>query len=168
MPVPACPKIPPHPKILGLETLLPKLDTARAAGQIIVFTNGCFDLLHPGHADLLDRCRNEGDLLVLGLNSDSSAARQGKSPPRPVCPFAARAFVLAHLSSVDYIIGFEEDTPLELIRAIRPQVLIKGGDWNISDIVGEAEVTASGGRVLSLSLLEGFSTTGLIQRIKKL
>ncbi|MCL1889156.1 MAG: adenylyltransferase/cytidyltransferase family protein [Desulfovibrionaceae bacterium] len=160
--------IPAHSKILGLETLLPRLDAARSAGKIIVFTNGCFDLLHPGHADLLARCRNEGDLLVLGLNSDASAARQGKSPPRPVCPFAARAFVLAHLSSVDYVIGFEEDTPLELIRTIRPQVLIKGGDWKISDIAGGTEVTASGGRVLSLPLLEGFSTTGLIQRIKEL
>ena len=154
-----------HPKILDLPGLLMALAPLRAAGKSIVFTNGCFDLLHPGHVDLLARCRAEGDLLVLGLNSDASVRRQGKSPPRPICPFAVRAFVLAHLAAVDYITGFEEDTPLRLIRAIRPQVLIKGGYWTLPNIVGSREVNAAGGRTLSLPLLPGFSTTALIERI---
>ncbi|MDR2503411.1 MAG: adenylyltransferase/cytidyltransferase family protein [Deltaproteobacteria bacterium] len=157
-----------HPKILSLAVLLRALAPRRARGERVVFTNGCFDLLHPGHADLLRRCREQGDLLILGLNSDASVARQGKTPPRPICPFAARAFVLAHLEAVDYIVGFEQDTPLELIRAIRPHVLIKGGDWQVRDMVGGAEVEAAGGRVLSLPLLEGFSTTELVARIKNL
>ncbi|MDR2051764.1 MAG: adenylyltransferase/cytidyltransferase family protein [Deltaproteobacteria bacterium] len=153
-----------HPKILTLPGLLSAL--AEAGKKRVVFTNGCFDLLHPGHVDLLARCRAQGDLLVLGLNSDASVSRQGKSPPRPIVPFAERAFVLAHLAAVDYIVGFEEDTPLELVLAIRPQVLIKGGDWAVADIAGGAEVEADGGRVLSLPLLGDFSTSGIIFRIE--
>lgn len=157
-----------HPKIVGLPELLRCLETARSAGKSVVFTNGCFDLLHPGHVDLLARCRAEGDLLVLGLNSDASVRRQGKLPQRPITPFSARAFVLAHLACVDFVLEFDADTPYELVRTVRPDVLVKGGDWAVEKIVGADIVRASGGRVLSLPLLPGFSTTTLLERIRKL
>lgn len=157
-----------HPKIVGLEPLLAALAPARAAGKKIVFTNGCFDILHPGHVDLLARCRALGDLLVLGLNSDASVRRQSKSPPRPVNPFEARAFVLAHLESVNYVVGFDGDTPLALIKAVRPDVLVKGGDWTPERIVGREVLEGYGGKVLSIPLLPGYSTTALIERIRKL
>ncbi len=157
-----------HPKILPLPELLRRLAPARAAGEKIVFTNGCFDIMHPGHVDLLARCKAQGDILVLGLNSDNSVRRQGKTPPRPINAFEVRAFVLAYLESVDYITGFDEDTPLNLIKAVRPNVLIKGGDWPLEKIVGRAEVEADGGKVLALELLPGFSTTSLIHQIKAL
>jgi rfaE bifunctional protein nucleotidyltransferase chain/domain len=148
--------------------LLPILEAARASGKSIVFTNGCYDLLHSGHVDFLARCKALGDILILGLNSDASVRRQGKLPPRPVTPFADRAFVLAHLASVDYIVGFDEDTPLELIKAIKPQLLVKGGDWPVERIAGRAEVEQLGGRVLSLPLLPGYSTTGILDKLKRL
>lgn len=137
-----------------------------AQGRRVVFTNGCFDLLHPGHVDLLARCREQGDILVLGLNSDASVRRQGKGADRPVNPFAVRAYVLAHLASVDYVVEFDEDTPLALITTLQPDVLIKGGDWAVDAIVGKDVVEAKGGTVLSLPLLEGFSTTGLLKTIR--
>jgi D-glycero-beta-D-manno-heptose 1-phosphate adenylyltransferase len=130
----------------------------------VVFTNGCFDLLHPGHVDLLERARSHGDVLVLGLNSDSSVRRL-KGVGRPVVPQADRAYVLSGLSSVDYVAVFEQDTPLELITLVEPDVLIKGGDWSVERIVGRDAVEARGGRVLSLPLLPGYSTTALIERI---
>jgi rfaE bifunctional protein nucleotidyltransferase chain/domain len=160
--------LPHNPKILTLPELAPLLEAARKCGKRIVFTNGCYDLLHPGHVDLLARCRALGELLVLGLNSDASVRRQGKTPPRPVVPFAERAFVLAHLAAVDHIIGFEEDTPLRLIEIIKPDILVKGGDWPPERIAGRAAVEKAGGRVLSLPLLPGYSTTLLLDRIKKL
>lgn len=160
--------LPPNRKILPLPDLLQALNALRDERRKIVFTNGCYDILHPGHVDLLARCKAEGDLLVLGLNSDASVRRQGKTPPRPVNPFESRAFVLAHLESVDFVVGFEEDTPLRLIEAVRPDVLVKGGDWSLDKIVGREAVESRGGRVLSLPLLPGFSTTGLIERIKAL
>ena len=155
-----------HPKVLDLPALLAALAGPRASGKKIVFTNGCFDILHPGHVDLLARARAEGDLLVLGLNSDASVRRQNKGPERPVNSLAARAFVLAHLASVDFVAAFEEDTPLELIRAVMPHVLIKGGDWPRERIVGGDLVEAAGGRVLSLPLIPGFSTTALIAAVR--
>lgn len=157
-----------HPKILDPEALRAALLPARAAGQKIVFTNGCFDILHPGHADLLARCRALGDLLVLGLNGDDSVRRQGKTPPRPINPFAARAFTLAHLESVSHVVGFDEDTPLRLIELVRPDILVKGGDWTPERIVGRELVESYGGRVLSLPLLPGWSTTALIEKIQRL
>lgn len=135
------------------------------SGKRIVFTNGCFDIIHPGHVDLLERARAEGDFLVLGLNSDASVKRLRKSPERPLNTFASRAFVLAHLASVGLVVEFDEDTPLELIRMVRPLVLVKGGDWLPDAIVGKDFVESLGGRVLSLPLLPGFSTTGLVKRI---
>jgi rfaE bifunctional protein nucleotidyltransferase chain/domain len=116
--------------------------------------------------DLLDRAKKQGDILVLGLNSDSSVRRQNKGADRPINPFAVRAFVLAHLSSVDYITEFHEDTPLQLIRAIRPHVLVKGGDWSPDRIVGRDIVEADGGRVLALPLLSEYSTTRLLAKIR--
>ncbi len=154
-----------HHKVVDLHGLLPQL--AVRQGQRIVFTNGCYDLLHPGHVDLLQRARALGDVLVLGLNSDASVRRQGKGVLRPINTFAVRAYVLAHLQSVDYVIKFEEDTPYELIRAIVPHVLVKGGDWSMEHIVGRDVVEGAGGTVHSLPLLVGYSTTSLIRRIQQ-
>lgn len=155
-----------HPAVLSLSTLLEQLQPIRAAQKLIVFTNGCFDLIHPGHVDLLARAKALGDVLILGVNSDFSVRRQGKGPDRPVNSFAARAFVLAHLASVDYVTEFDEDTPLELIRAIRPHFLVKGADWPLDRMVGRDIVEANGGKVLSISLLPGWSSTGLITKIR--
>ena len=156
-----------HPKILTLPEFLAR-QAAFPPGYRLVFTNGCYDILHPGHVDLLARARAEGDGLLLGLNSDASVRRiKGNlpGPARPVNPQAERAFVLAGLAAIDFVVLFDEDTPLELIRAVRPQVLVKGGDWDVSRIVGRDVVEADGGRVLSLPLLPGYSTTGLIERL---
>ncbi|SBW05022.1 RfaE bifunctional protein [uncultured delta proteobacterium] len=155
-----------HPNVLELDALLARLAPLRAAGKTIVFTNGCFDIVHPGHVDLLERAKAEGDVLVLGLNSDASVRRQGKGADRPFNTYEARAFVLAHLRSVDFVTGFDDDTPLALITAVQPDVLVKGGDWPVDRIVGNEAVIARGGRVLSLPLIEGFSTTGLAERIR--
>lgn len=156
-----------HPKLLTLPELLTALEPLRRAGKRMVFTNGCFDILHPGHVDLLARARALGDALILGLNSDGSVRRQNKGPDRPVNPFAVRAFVLAHLSAVDFVTVFDEDTPYDLIAALRPHVLVKGGDWTPERIVGRDIVEADGGAVLSLPLIPGYSTTALIAAIRK-
>jgi rfaE bifunctional protein nucleotidyltransferase chain/domain len=156
-----------HPSVLSLAALLDALAPLRGGGRRLVFTNGCFDILHPGHVDLLARAKEQGDVLVLGLNSDASVRRQGKGPGRPVNPFAVRAYVLVHLASVDYVVEFDEDTPLELVRAIRPHVLVKGGDWAPERIVGRDIVEADGGLVLSLPFLPGYSTTGLLKRLDR-
>jgi rfaE bifunctional protein nucleotidyltransferase chain/domain len=155
-----------HPAILSLAALLERLQPLRAAGKRIVFTNGCFDLIHPGHVDLLARAKQLGDILILGLNSDASVQALRKGPDRPINPAAARAFVLAHLASVDYITEFHEDTPLQLIRAIRPHVLVKGGDWSAERIVGRDIVEADAGQVVSLALIPGYSTTALVAKIR--
>lgn len=159
--------IPAHPAIFRADQwddLLTALADKR--DKRIVFTNGCYDILHPGHVDILARCKAEGDILVLGLNSDASVRSLGKGDDRPVNTFAVRAYVLAHLTSVDYVVEFDEPTPFELIDAVRPNVLIKGGDWGIDSIVGKDIVESDGGEVLSLPLLQGFSTTSLIEKIR--
>ncbi len=163
--------LPDHPPLLGLrdhEALAAVLDERRSQGQRIVFTNGCFDLLHPGHVDLLCRARGLGELLVVGLNSDASVRSLGKGQGRPVNPLEHRAFVLAHLACVDYVAAFEQATPLELIAKLQPDVLVKGGDWPVERIVGRDIVQGRGGAVHSLPLLPGFSTTALIERIRQL
>ncbi|MDR2893232.1 MAG: adenylyltransferase/cytidyltransferase family protein [Deltaproteobacteria bacterium] len=163
--------LPISPKIQSLSGLLPLLEAARKRGSKIIFTNGCYDILHPGHVDLLTRCRALGgtdDLLVLGLNSDASVRRQGKTPPRPLNAFADRAFVLAGLAAIDFVVGFEEDTPQNLIEAVQPDILVKGGDWSPEKIVGRECVLRRGGQVISLPLLPGYSTTGLIEKIRLL
>ena len=156
-----------HPKILTLDDFL-AVKIALPRQYKLVFTNGCFDILHPGHVDLLARARALGDGLILGLNSDASVRRikgDVSGPARPLNSQAERAFVLAGLSSVDFVVIFGQDTPLELIQAVRPQVLVKGGDWDVSRIVGREAVEAAGGTVVSLPLLPGYSTTGLIARL---
>ena len=135
-----------------------------SAKKRIVFTNGCFDLLHPGHVSYLDRARRLGDLLVVALNSDASV-RKLKGKTRPVNTLKDRLAVLAALEAVDFVTSFTEDTPLELIREFKPQVLVKGGDWNPKDIVGAKGVLASGGRVRSLRFIQGKSTTAILARI---
>jgi rfaE bifunctional protein nucleotidyltransferase chain/domain len=132
-------------------------------GKKIVFTNGCFDILHRGHVTYLSEARKLGDLLVVGVNSDASVKRL-KGPTRPINSEADRAFVLLGLKSVDAVEVFTEDTPLELIKLIRPHVLVKGGDWKIEQIVGGTEVLSWGGQVLSLNFVNGFSTTSIIER----
>ena len=156
-----------HPGMADMPELLEKLDALRGEGKKIVFTNGCYDILHPGHVDLLERCKAQGDVLVLGLNSDESVKRQGKGDDRPVNPYPVRAFVLAHLESVDFVVRFDEDTPAKLIEAVQPDVLVKGGDWSVDRIVGRESVQRRGGEGISLPLLQGYSTTALIEKIRR-
>ncbi|MEG2173540.1 MAG: adenylyltransferase/cytidyltransferase family protein [Desulfovibrionaceae bacterium] len=141
----------------------------QGAGPVrVVFTNGCYDLLHPGHVDLLSRARMLGDVLVLALNTDDSVRRLGKMPAvpaRPVQPLAVRAYMAAHLSMVDVVTYFAQDTPLEVVRLVQPDVLVKGGDWALEQIVGREIVEARGGLVVSLPVLQGYSTTALIRNI---
>ncbi|HNW36945.1 MAG TPA: D-glycero-beta-D-manno-heptose 1-phosphate adenylyltransferase, partial [Candidatus Ozemobacteraceae bacterium] len=143
-------------------TEIDRLAKATAAAKLrMVFTNGCFDILHPGHVALLQSSRAEGDLLVVGLNTDDSVHRL-KGPSRPFHPFHDRASVLSALACVDYVIGFEEDTPLELITRIVPSILVKGGDYTRDTIVGADVVEAAGGRVVVYPLVEGHSTTRIL------
>jgi len=133
-------------------------------GKRIVFTNGCFDLLHPGHIDYLDRAAALGDKLIIGLNDDDSIRRL-KGDSRPINPLQDRAMMLAALRSVALVVAFSEDTPLNLIAALMPDILVKGGDYRPDDIVGAAEVRQHGGKVIVMPFLEGHSSSGLIQRI---
>jgi rfaE bifunctional protein nucleotidyltransferase chain/domain len=150
-------------KIISLDDFLKQRD--RLTDKKIVFTNGCFDLLHPGHVDYLERAKVLGDVLVVGLNSDESVRRL-KGPKRPINPEMDRALVLAGLGCVNFVIIFSEDTPYNLIKAVQPDVLVKGGDWPIDKIVGKDIVLANGGEVKSLDFLPGYSTTSLIDKIK--
>jgi len=151
-------------KILDLERVAKRVAEWRASGEKIVFTNGCFDLLHVGHITLLEDCRRFGTKLVLGLNADASICRL-KGPTRPIVGERERARVMAALAAVDAVVLFEEDTPLELIRALRPDVLVKGGDYSIETVVGHEEVLASGGRVEIVPTVEGFSTTNIVRKM---
>jgi D-beta-D-heptose 7-phosphate kinase/D-beta-D-heptose 1-phosphate adenosyltransferase len=158
-----------HPdgKILGREDLVARAATWRMAGKRIVFTNGCFDLLHAGHLSLLSQAAKLGDVLVLAINSDASVRRL-KGPERPLVPEQDRAAVLAALGFVDAVTIFDEDTPLEVLQSVRPQVLVKGGDYKLSDVVGREFVEAAGGRVALVPLTPEKSTTALVERIKGL
>jgi len=142
-----------------------QIEQWRSRGKRIVFTNGCFDLLHPGHVAYLEKARELGDALVVGLNDDGSV-RHLKGDRRPINPLPDRARMLAALGMVDIVIAFSGDTPLELIRALRPDVLVKGGDYEPDMIVGAGEVRASGGEVVAIPFVEGYSTTALIARIR--
>ncbi|NDV22458.1 D-glycero-beta-D-manno-heptose 1-phosphate adenylyltransferase [Desulfovibrio sp. JC022] len=153
------------PKILSADEFA-KVRADFPADRKIVFTNGCFDILHAGHVDLLSRAREQGGVLVLGLNSDKSV-RSIKGEKRPVTGQQQRAFVLAGLACIDYVIFFDEDTPYNLINKVQPDVLIKGGDWSVDNIVGRDIVEGSGGKVLSLPLLPGYSTTSVIRYIRE-
>jgi rfaE bifunctional protein nucleotidyltransferase chain/domain len=154
----------PKSKIKPLSALIPIRNQARRQGKTVVFTNGVFDLLHRGHVDYLQRARTLGDLLIVGLNTDSST-RQIKGFLRPLTPEKDRAAVLAALSCVDYILLFNEDTPERLIANLLPDVLVKGADYKEKDIVGAESVKAHGGRVVRMKFLKGYSTTGLIRTI---
>jgi len=133
----------------------------------VVFTNGCFDLLHPGHINYLEDAKKMGDILIIGLNSDDSI-RNLKGPLRPVNGLADRAHMLTALRSVDLVVPFSQDTPINLIKALLPDVLVKGGDYMPDDIVGAKEVSKAGGEVIVVPFLGGYSSTTLINRIKKL
>jgi len=139
----------------------------RASGKgTLVFTNGVFDLLHPGHVDLLFGARAQGDRLVVGVNSDASVRRLGKGPDRPLRTEAERAYVLAGLAAVDAVVIFDEDTPLELVRALEPDVIVKGGDYSPATVVGADVVSARGGRVVIIPLTAGQSTTSIVERLR--
>jgi D-beta-D-heptose 7-phosphate kinase/D-beta-D-heptose 1-phosphate adenosyltransferase len=151
-------------KILDRERVAMRVAEWRASGEKIVFTNGCFDLLHVGHITLLEDCRRFGSKLVLGLNADASVCRL-KGPTRPIVGENERARVMAALASVDAVVLFAEDTPLELIRVLKPDVLVKGGDYTIDTVVGHEEVFAFGGRVEIVPTVQGFSTTNIVRKL---
>lgn len=132
----------------------------------VVFTNGVFDLLHPGHIDVLFGARAQGDVLVVGINSDASVRRLGKGPDRPVRSEAERAYVLAGLAAVDAVVVFDEDTPLALVQALQPDVIVKGGDYAPETVVGADVVRARGGRVVIIPLTPGQSTTSIIRKLR--
>ena len=150
-----------------LEELLSILQEERKKGKKIVFTNGCFDIIHAGHVDYLERAKKLGDILVVGLNSDDSVKRI-KGKKRPINPQEQRAKVLSSLKPVDYVVIFEEDTPEKLIKAIKPDVLVKGGDWPIEKIVGKEFVESYGGKVLTIPFTYNVSTTEIIKKIVEL
>ncbi|MBL7895599.1 MAG: D-glycero-beta-D-manno-heptose 1-phosphate adenylyltransferase [Bacteroidia bacterium] len=162
-------------KIVSPEQLQVALNVLRFKDNKIVFTNGCFDILHRGHVEYLAKSRDLGNVLVLGLNTDDSVRRQNKSPERPINNEETRATIVAALESVDYVVFFNEDTPYELIKLIQPDVLVKGGDYDANEtnssskkyIVGSDIVRAKGGQIVTIDLTAGFSTTGLIEKMKK-
>ena len=137
----------------------------RVTGKKVSFTNGCFDILHPGHLFSLKQAAAEADYLIVGLNSDASVKKL-KGPSRPINNTESRAMVLANLIVVDAVVVFEEETPLELIKALLPDVMVKGGDYAIDQVVGGKEVMANGGKVIINPIVEGFSTTSLIEKMK--
>jgi len=153
-------------KVLPQEQLISVIARERAEGKRIVFTNGCFDLLHIGHTRYLQAARSLGDLLVVGVNTDASVRSMEKAPDRPIVPEAQRAEVLAALGCVDFVVLFAEPDPGRLIAAIQPDVLVKGGDWALDTIVGREVVENRGGVVRTIPLVPGMSTTALLQRIR--
>ena len=155
--------VPAGPRLLSQETLSTRF--GRPRDQRVVFTNGCFDALHPGHVEHLAQAKALGDVLVVGLNSDASVRRL-KGAGRPLVPEDDRAAVLAALRSVDAVTLFDQDTPLELISALLPDVLVKGGDYDLDGIVGREVVQEAGGEVRVLPFVEGYSTTGILNRSK--
>ena len=152
-------------KLKSLSELTAIAAQARAKGQIVVFTNGCFDLLHRGHVHTLRQAKATGDMLIVAVNSDRSV-RTIKTPQRPILPETDRLELIAAMEMVDYVILFDEPDPYNLIAAIKPQVLAKGGDWSSDNIIGADIVEAAGGRVVVIPYLKGFSTTEIIERIR--
>ncbi|HLE31547.1 MAG TPA: D-glycero-beta-D-manno-heptose 1-phosphate adenylyltransferase [Bacteroidota bacterium] len=152
--------------VVSLQELLVARKRIKIEGKRVVFTNGCFDILHRGHVEYLRKAKALGDVLVVGVNTDSSV-RRIKGPDRPVIDESDRAFVLAALASVDYVCLFNEDTPYELIRALVPDMLVKGADWAIEKVVGRDIVEAAGGSVQTIEFLPDRSTTGILERIRK-
>jgi D-glycero-beta-D-manno-heptose 1-phosphate adenylyltransferase len=154
-------------RIASQEELIALLSRANRGSRRVVFTNGCFDLLHPGHIRTLEEARSLGDILVVALNEDASV-RKSKGDARPVIAENERAELLATLEAVDFVVLFREPTPLELIAKLVPDVLVKGADWGSTEIVGSEEVERAGGRVVSIPLEVGYSTTSILQRIREL
>ena len=154
-------------KIFLLPALLEQIKAWKSENMSIAFTNGCFDILHIGHIASLSEAAAEADILIVGLNSDASTRRL-KGPERPVNNEQSRALLMASLQLADAVVLFEEDTPFNLIKAILPDVLVKGGDYTVETIVGVKEVIANGGRVVINPIVQGFSTTGIIEKIQKL
>jgi D-beta-D-heptose 7-phosphate kinase/D-beta-D-heptose 1-phosphate adenosyltransferase len=152
-------------KIMTLDQAKAMMHAWRITGKTISFTNGCFDILHPGHLFSIAQAAKEADYLIVGLNSDASIKRI-KGPDRPINDTASRAIILANLAMVDAIVVFEEDTPYALITQLLPDVLVKGGDYTIDTIVGAKEVIANGGKVIINPIVDGFSTTNIIEKIK--
>jgi D-glycero-beta-D-manno-heptose 1-phosphate adenylyltransferase len=154
-------------KIYPLPELLKSVKRWRFLGKTISFTNGCFDLLHIGHIASLSQAASEGDILIVGLNTDASVKRL-KGNSRPINNENSRALVMASLAIVDAVVLFGEDTPLELVKAVMPDVMVKGGDYTVEQIEGAKEVIENGGRVVINPIVEGFSSTGIIEQIRKL
>jgi len=161
-------------KIIKLNDIKSLAEKLKNEKQQIVFTNGCFDILHKGHVQYLAQAKDKGDILIVGLNSDDSVRRQGKGEERPINKIEARQTILASLFFVDYVVEFDEDTPINLIKLIKPNVLVKGGDYdpcetnknNKSYIVGKDIVEANGGKVEVINLVDGFSTTSIVKKLK--
>ena len=154
-------------EILSLHEAILQFGPGKRNGRRVVFTNGCFDLLHPGHIETLEKARNLGDALVVGVNSDRSV-RESKGAGRPILPERERAEILAALECVDGVVIFDEPTPQEIISALLPDVLVKGGDWASDQIVGREDVEAAGGKVVSIPVLAGYSTTAILEKIRML
>ena len=152
-------------KIVSQDQALKELKTWREKNKKIVFTNGCFDIIHPGHIDYLSQARDLGDILVLGLNTDQSVRRLNKGSNRPINDERIRANVLAGLASVDLIVFFDEETPYNLIKLLQPNVLVKGKDYEVEKIIGFDILKENGGEVITISFLEGYSTSSLIKKI---
>jgi len=153
--------------LLTLHEAILRFGPGKRNGRTVVFTNGCFDLLHPGHIETLEKARRLGDALIVGINSDRSV-RAMKGAGRPVVPERERAEVLLALECVDGVVVFDDETPRETIRALLPDVLVKGGDWASDQIVGREEVEAAGGTVVSVPLVAGFSTSAIVEKIRQL
>ena len=154
-----------HPAVLTLEELILQFGPGKRNGRRVVFTNGCFDLLHPGHIQLLEAARSMGDALVVGINSDESV-RTLKGPSRPVIPQQERAEILANFECVDAVVVFDELTPQKTVAALVPDILVKGGDWPGNQIVGREEVEAAGGKVVLIDVVQGYSTTEILRKIR--
>jgi D-glycero-beta-D-manno-heptose 1-phosphate adenylyltransferase len=152
---------------MTLQRAIEFVKAERAKGRTVVFTNGVFDILHPGHIRYLRDARALGDVLIVGVNSDRSVKALGKAPDRPINTEDERVEVLEALASVDGVVIFDEDTPHEIISALQPDILVKGADWGENAIVGRDVVEARGGKVVRIQLAEGYSTTGLIERIRQ-
>lgn len=152
-------------KIVSQNQALKELKTWREKNKKIVFTNGCFDIIHPGHIDYLSQARDLGDILVLGLNTDQSVRRLNKGSNRPINDERTRAYVLAGLASVDLIVFFDEETPYNLIKLLQPNVLVKGKDYEVEKIIGFDILKENGGQVITIPFLEGYSTSSLIKKI---
>jgi rfaE bifunctional protein nucleotidyltransferase chain/domain len=153
-------------KIMTIEQAKARISAWKVLGKTVAFTNGCFDILHPGHLYSIGQAAKEADYLIVGLNSDASIKRL-KGPERPINSTDSRALVIANLVLVDAVVVFDQDTPYELITSLLPDVLVKGGDYTIETIVGAKEVIANGGKVIINPIVDGFSTTNIIEKIKK-